>query len=117
MALFDVYQINFTRAQIDMINSSGEPLEFYEEYLNTIMRPTTEAILKARYQYKLVAQIDAEDLDGVFHVGNCGPEEKIRRFDQMHSLSVGDVIIGQDRIPYYVDTFGFTQVDGFVQFL
>lgn len=43
--------------------------------------------------YKHVADIEADNLHGVFEVGNIGPEDSITRFDRMHSVSVGDIII------------------------
>ena len=42
--------------------------------------------------YDKVCEIDAEDLNEVFEIGNIGPEDKITRLGRMHSISVGDAI-------------------------
>jgi hypothetical protein len=112
MARFTVYQINFTREEVDMINSGGLHNE-YSMYLDTICCPTMAAIEKARSLYKPVAEIVAEDLEDVFHIGNMGPENKIKRLREMHSLSVGDVIKDEQGNAVYVDTFGFQAVAAF----
>jgi len=57
--------------------------------------------------YKEVCAIEAADLDEVFKIGNIGPEEKIERFDRMHSISVGDVIRTPEGICYVVEPMGF----------
>ena len=66
--------------------------------------------------YNPVCNIDASDLDGVFHIGNMGPEESIERLDRMHSVSVGDVIRDNELGTYYmVDGVGFTQLLSFLE--
>ena len=45
---FDVFQINFTDEQVDLINESETRPDFYLEYLDTNFRPTAEAIVKAK---------------------------------------------------------------------
>ena len=62
--------------------------------------------------YKEVCEIEAEDLDEVFEIGNIGPDEKIRRFDfaPMHSISVGDVIMTETYECYVVAPFGFERL-------
>jgi len=59
--------------------------------------------------YKEVAAIEAKDLNEVFEIGNIGPEEKIERFDRMHSISVGDVIRDDRGRCFVVAPFGFTR--------
>jgi hypothetical protein len=60
--------------------------------------------------YKEVAVIEAEDLNEVFEIGNVGPEYKIKRLDRMHSISVGDVIMGQGSDCFVVDMIGFKRL-------
>ena len=61
-----------------------------------------------------VSDIDAGDLEGVFHVGNMGPEEKINRRSKMHSVSVGDVVrCNRTGTFHMVDGCGFTQLLSF----
>lgn len=60
--------------------------------------------------YKHVADIEADDLDSVFEIGNVGPESSITRHAPMHSLSVGDIIENPQGNQYVVARFGFNQI-------
>ena len=60
--------------------------------------------------YKEVCAIEAADLDEVFKIGNIGPEEKIERFDRMHSISVGDVIRDDRGRCFVVSPIGFKRL-------
>lgn len=60
--------------------------------------------------YEEVAAIEADTLDEVFEIGNIGPEEKIERFDRMHSISVGDVIRNDKYECYLVKSIGFERL-------
>jgi hypothetical protein len=61
--------------------------------------------------YKKVCEIDANSLDDVFHIGNMGPEEKIKRLNKMHSVSVGDIIVNKEtKESHIVAGFGFTKI-------
>ncbi len=42
--------------------------------------------------HEVVCEIEADDLDEVFHIGNVGPESSIKRIKPMTSVSVGNVI-------------------------
>lgn len=66
--------------------------------------------------YTPVCNIDAATLNGVFHVGNMGPEESIERLAPMHSVSVGDIIRDNEMGTYHmVDGMGFTQLLSFLE--
>lgn len=110
MNKFEVLQINLSREQIDQVNSSDAYPEFYTKYLNTTFRPTAEAIVTAANMYQKVAVITAENFEDVYTVGNIGPEEQIERLAPMHSVSVGDVVIREDGVTMYVDSYGFKQL-------
>ena len=43
-------------------------------------------------KYEHVADIAGDDLNKAFEYGNIGPEVFIKRYGQMHSLSVGDIL-------------------------
>jgi hypothetical protein len=63
--------------------------------------------------YQPVCTIEANDLNEVFHIGNVGPEDRIRRYNdtRMHSISVGDVIINEFTSKrYVVKPFGFEEL-------
>lgn len=62
-------------------------------------------------KYVHVANLDVEDLDEAFQVGNIGPEEKYTRFARMHSVSVGDILITESGSTYVVANFGFDLIE------
>ena len=109
---YTVHQINLTDEQVDEVNSSDTYPAFYTTYLNTTFQPRSDAILDAinAGMYKPVAYIEADDHNGVFHIGNLGPEDKIERLDQMHSVSVGDIIEDDKGDIVYVDSCGFGEI-------
>ena len=100
---YGIYQINLTDVQYD-------DAIIVEVYRNVQFGCSVATVMAAKPLYSKVAVIDAEDLEGVFTIGNIGPEYKIERIAPMHSVSVGDVV---------VDTNGFASVCmpmGFKQF-
>ena len=97
---YEIFQINLSDAEYDVRSTR-------EQYLDTIMQPTPDAIVSAKNLYKKVATIEAVSFDDVFEIGNIGPENKIVRHDRMHSVSVGDVIVREDGVTRFVDSFGF----------
>ena len=117
MTKYTIFQINLTDEQIDEVNAAGDvfrraqPPEFYSKYLRTSFQPKPEAILDAFDMYKPVAKIEADSLEQVFEIGNMGPEDRIERLDQMHSVSVGDLVFDPNTgIYHYVDSFGFGEL-------
>ena len=100
---FIVYQINLS-------DNDYENRDLREMYLDTTMSPTAKAIVKASGLYVKVAEIDADDFEEVFQIGNIGPEEKIIRFDDMHSVSVGDIVKREDGVTKFVAPFGFESI-------
>ena len=104
---YSIYQINLTDEQIDEINSSDVLPDYYVRRCATTLSPSVAAIEAASDLYEKVAVIEADDLNGVFQIGNIGPEENIERIKGMHSISVGDVIEDEDGIKCFVASFGF----------
>lgn len=100
---FTVYQINLSDAEY-------ENRDLREAYLDTIMNPTAEAIQKASNLYSTVAEIDANDFEEVFQIGNIGPVECIQKIRPMHSVSVGDIIRREDGLTKFVAPFGFKSI-------
>lgn len=103
MSKYTVFQINLSDEQYG--NNAIREL-----YFNTTFRPTDKSIAAARDLYERVAVIEADSFDGVFQVGNIGPEDKIERKAPMHSVSVGDIICSESGEVVYVDTFGFKEM-------
>ena len=111
MLKFEVFQIQLTKEQIDEVNSSeGQRPAFYEKYLNVTWKPTKEAIAAARDMFSKVAEIEAQNLNQVFEIGNVGPESRITRLAPMHSVSVGDVIVHKGNA-FVVAPMGFDRVE------
>jgi hypothetical protein len=104
MSKYTVFQINLSDEQYN-VNAVREM------YLDTIMGPTDNAIAAARDLYEKVAVIEADSFDGVFRVGNIGPEQNIERLAPMHSLSVGDIILADSGEVVYVAPYGFNPIN------
>ena len=102
--------MKFTVYQINLSDKDYENRELREMYLDTTMNPTARSIEKASGLYAKVAEIDAEDFEEVFQIGNMGPEEKITRINPMHSVSVGDIVKCEDGLTKFVAPFGFKSV-------
>ena len=100
---FNVYQINLS-------DKDYENGVLREMYLDTTMSPTAEVIEKASGLYVKVAEIDADDFEEVFQIGNIGPEEKITRINEMHSVSVGDIIVREDGVTKFVAPYSFEPI-------
>ena len=54
-----------------------------------------------------MAKIQTASAIEVFHIGNMGPEESIERLSQMHSISVGDVLVDEEGQCIVVAPIGF----------
>ena len=118
MAIYKVFQINLTDDEIDTINAANSHhavpknvlrLDINMSYGEPVGHLVKEAFEKGYYEH--VSNITADSLEGVFHVGNMGPEENIERFKPMHSLSVGDVVEDPDGVRHMVASFGFDAVN------
>ena len=64
--------------------------------------------------YQLVSSIKARNLEGVYEIGNVGPESHIKRYPNrtMVSVSVGDLILTPDDTWALVLPCGFAEFDG-----
>jgi hypothetical protein len=67
--------------------------------------------------FTYVMDVDASDLEEVFHIGNVGPRSKILEKTACRaSVSVGDVIFDRDLGTFHmVDDIGFTQLLSFTK--
>ena len=93
---FAVYQTRDHKARMDM------GISVYDSEISTIASNTWDAGL-----YTHVANIEADDYNQVFEIGNIGPEQNIERLARMSSVSVGDVIVGPDGTIVVVAGIGF----------
>ena len=111
---FAIYQIRLTDAEVDLINEKGHDsvakhkakIDMQFDFQGHKIGGYADDALEAGY-YTHVANIEADSYNEVFQIGNIGPEENIERFNRMHSISVGDIIVGEDGTLAVVAPVGF----------
>ena len=117
---YKIIQMKLTDEQVDIVNNhnEGEAMaDFYKIYQDANMYPNKEKIetaLKAGL-FDHVANIEAPDLNAVFHIGNVGPWDKVEYLENkfgrnMHSISVGDIVEEPDGKRHFVDFAGFGEL-------
>ena len=115
MQTFKLYQIHLTDAEVDLINAEGHDA-VHKQSLKLDMSfskndtGTVAADAFNRGYYTHVSNITADNLEGVFHTGNMGPEENIERLSRMYSVSVGDIVEDETGKQSVVANFGFAEV-------
>jgi|TARA_B110000240_G_C13401428_1_gene411150 hypothetical protein len=112
---YKLYQIKLTDEEVNLINSTGDFGAVPKQKMKLDMSHSEDAggIASRAYgqgYYEHVANIKANDLEGVFEVGNVGPEEDIERLGSMHSVSVGDLVIDPAGNKHVVASCGFQEV-------
>ena len=117
MKTFKIFQIHLSDAEVDIINHTGDHFAVPKQAAKVGMQlGRADGLVNLARKafgaglYDFVATIEANDLDDCFEVGNIGPEENIERFSQMHSISVGDVILDEDGNMWLTATVGFQPV-------
>jgi hypothetical protein len=111
---YKLLQIQLTDAEVDQVNATGhnsvpkQKARLGMDFADDIGVNAGKAF-DAKY-YDHVSNIVADDLNGVFHIGNMGPEENIERLGRMSSVSVGDIIEDEDGVRNVVDIAGFAEV-------
>jgi hypothetical protein len=111
---YAVYQIQLTDAEFDLINEKGhDAVPANVARLNMTMDYSGNRIEKLAYDafeagyYTHVANIEANNLNQVFDIGNIGPMKSIERIAPMSSVSVGDIIVDEDGQMTVVAPVGF----------
>ena len=113
---YQLYQIHLTDAEVDKINAEGhDAVDKHKMKLDMSigMKKDISSIAKKALElgyYTHVSNITADDLNGVFEVGNIGPEENIERLAPMHSVSVGDVVEDETGDQFVCASFGWKEV-------
>ena len=118
MKKFKLYQIHTTKEEDDLINAEGhDAVDKHKMHLDMTFRKQedTGAIAKQAFDlgyYTHVSNIIAKSFEGVFSVGNMGPESQIERFanTNMYSVSVGDIVEDEDGNKSVVAGMGFKEV-------
>ena len=115
---FNIFQHNITKAYTDLLAEVGFHGDLGEYELDAkISRDVTfwgseswEPAMASKFN--LVATCEAADLADVFHMGNgYGDQSKFTRLNDMHSLSVGDLVECVDTGDVMmVDPTGWTSV-------
>lgn len=112
---FAVYQIQITKAQMNLINETGDfgavpaqkaKMDMTMDFGGNKIGGLASDAFDAGY-YTHVANIEAADYNDCFEVGNIGPDENIERLGRMSSLSVGDVIVAEDGTVAVIAPIGF----------
>tara|TARA_Y100000022_G_scaffold193816_1_gene197466 strand:+ start:587 stop:937 length:351 start_codon:yes stop_codon:yes gene_type:complete len=76
---YKLYQIHLTDAEVDQVNAEGhnsvpkQKLKLDMSFNDNVAELAKEAMDKGYYTH--VSNIEAEGLEGVFEVGNIGPEQ------------------------------------------
>ena len=116
MKTFKIFQINLTEAEVDVINETGDHFAVPKQAARLRLQLASDNADELVNQpftdgfFLHVGNIRANDLEGVFEVGNIGPEENIERFGPMHSVSTGDVILDEDGKFWLTAPVGFEEV-------
>jgi tellurite resistance protein len=106
--IFSVYQIVIDKDLSDLINKEGHNCHVKSKARMEAMLEGDVRLGVMHDCYTKVAEVVADDLEHVFEVGNIGPEDRIKRFDKMNSISVGDIIADADGNCSVVCNVGFT---------
>jgi len=110
---YQIHQVQLTDAEVDKINTEGHgAVERHAMKLKMSFSVDAGGIASRMYgqgYYDHVANITADSLNGVFHIGNMGPEENIERLAQMSSVSVGDLVIAENGDKHVVTRYGFQE--------
>jgi len=111
---YGIYQIRLSEADRIAINSMENPHNDHPKF-KAYHDAHSENFEKAKGFFEKVAEIEANDLEHVFHISNSGQsEESITRLAPMHSISVGDIVVDGNGIQWGVAGFGFDEVQDIV---
>ena len=107
--MIKVYQIVIDKDLSDLINKEGWDCHVKAKaYIESQEGRTKIALANGCYTH--VANIVADDLNHAFEAGNIGPEDRIERLAQMHSVSVGDVLV-DDEGAWIVMPVGYREIN------
>tara|TARA_B100000941_G_C28477286_1_gene539998 strand:- start:1082 stop:1429 length:348 start_codon:yes stop_codon:yes gene_type:complete len=112
---YKLFQIHVTEAEHNKINAEGhDSVEKHKMKLDMSFSKDEASIAKKAFEkgyYTHVSNITTDKgLEGVFEVGNIGPEENIERLHPMYSTSVGDIVVDPEGNKHVVASFGFKEV-------
>ena len=114
MQKFQIMQIVLTDDEIDAINADLDVPRYnvWKEamtYGGNALKAVYDCLVEGYYEH--VATITAENVDDAYMISNLGhKEDQVERHAEMHSLSVGDILVTEEGEQILVDTFGFCTV-------
>lgn len=118
---FRLFQIAVPRSEFDAVNDLGwsEAMAKFprvEASQAVRMSGATGYVSEYSQYYVNVSDIEATDLENAFYIhnnpfGDESLEEKITRYAQQYSMSVGDILVDEDGKSFIVDNFGFEEVN------
>jgi len=113
--MYKLFQISVPREQYDEVNKLGwsEAMVKYPliEASQALRMAGSEAyVTEYDALFTHVADLDADNLEEAFRLHNFQEEDKITRYAKQHSLSVGDICVGEYGDVHICDNFGWTQM-------
>ena len=107
--LIKLFQIVIDKDLSDLINREGWDCHVKAKaYIESQNGNSGIALKNGCYTH--VANIVADDINHAFEAGNIGPEDRIERLAQMHSVSVGDVLV-DDEGAWLVMPVGYREIN------
>ena len=108
--IYKIHQIVLDKDLCDLINKEGWTCHVKALAYSQASMNGDPKVGMLHDCYTHVADIIADDLDHVFEAGNIGPEDRVIKHDQFHSVSVGDIIEDPNGVKHVVAQFGFEQL-------
>jgi hypothetical protein len=114
MQKYKVLQIQLTDAEIGAIYEGIEVPKYEVQrdvsfYGSNKLQAVYDGLVEGYYEH--VATITAENVDDAYMISNLGnKEEQVERHAEMHSLSVGDILVTEEGEQILVDKFGFCTI-------
>jgi len=111
---FKLFQIHLTEAEHNKVNAQGhDSVPKHKSKLDMSFSKNVGSLAKTAMDnnwYTHVSNITAEGLEGVFEVGNIGPEENIERLAPMYSVSVADIVEDETGKQFVCASIGWKEV-------
>jgi len=118
MPSYKVFQMKLTNDQVDEIHREGaENSSLWKFYNDANMFPDGDKVQHAWNcgLYDHMANIEADDMNQVVHIGNGNPNAEIEHLENkfgrnMHSITIGDVVEDPDGVRWFVNFTGYEKV-------
>lgn len=118
--MFRLFQLDIPRSEFDAVNQMGwtEAMAKFprvEAHMALTTSGSDAWVSEFDQHFKHVADIEVNELEDAFRVHNNPHgmehyEDWITRYAPQHSMSVGDILVGEYGDVHMVDNVGFTQL-------